>query len=216
MANISYSDLQSNYLLRDLPVIVSDSHDVWPNQLNVPDDFIEFIETIPMLRYSEPCNVVTNLLQTRNKIPNLQKLLRQIKNIKPNEWFLHFRNCDFEAVKASRSMFPLNHRPYFMSSHLPPFHSSWILLSNHYKMMHERYLPLKDLVFVFQLSGQIFGRLDVQRNCNEFCTDHEFHLKAGESLLFNAEMWNFYYYNKDLIDLQTNLITTFIQEIQMT
>lgn len=207
--------MQSNYLSRDLPVIISDSHDPWPNQENVPDDFIEFLQTIPMLRYSEPCNTVTNLLQIRNGAPNLQKLLRQAENIGSNGWFLHFRNCDFEAIKASRSIFPLNHRPYFISNHLPPFHSSWILLSNRHKWLNEMHVPVKDLVFVFQLSGQISGRLAVQKKCHDFCADLEFQLNAGETILFNAEMWKFYYYNADIIESQAELTITFIQEIHI-
>lgn len=215
LSNITYGHLQSNYLSRDIPVIITDSHDPWPNQFNVPDDFIEFMQTIPMLRNSEPCNTVTNLLQIRDVAPNVQKLLRQAENIRSNGWFLQFRNCDFEAVKASRSIFPLNQRPYFISSHLPPFHSSWFLLSNHYKMLNEMHVPVNDLVFAFQLSGEISGRLVVKTKCGDFCANQEFQLNAGESMLFNAEMWNFFYYNANIFDSQAELTITFIQEIHI-
>lgn len=201
------------YLSRDHPVIINDSHDVWPNQPDVPEDFVEFLQTSPSLSYSIPCNIGTNLIQIRNEPPKLQHLLRQTTKIDedPSEgWFLHFRNCDFEAVKASRATFPLKNRPYFISSHLPPFHTSWILLSKHYEMTAEKRLPLKDLVIVLQLSGQISGRLTVQKDCKDICSDQEFELNAGEALVFNAQMWNFYYRNSKI---QAIFTITFIQEI---
>lgn len=215
ISNVTYGYLQNVYLSRDLPVIVIDSHDAWPNRNDVPDDFMEYLQTLPMLRKSIPCNMVTNLIHIRYGVPNLQRLLKQGQSLKSQGWFLNFRNCDFEAVKASRSIFPLKSRPYFMSTHLPPFHSSWILLTNHYEMLFERQIPVKDLVVVSQLQGQISGRLAVRKECQSFCENHEFQLNAGETLLFNAEMWNFYYHNIKIIDSQIKSTITFIEEIHI-
>lgn len=210
LTEITFSHLQNVYLSRDNPVIINDSHDKWPNQPNVPEDFIEFLLSSSNLKYSIPCNVGTNLVQIRSETPKLHYLLRQIEKIESKGWFLHFRNCDFDAVKASRATFPLKNRPYFISSHLPPFHSSWILLSKHYEMSVKKRLPLKDLVIVLQLNGQITGQLTVQNDCKNICSDQEFKLNTGEALVFNAQMWNFYYHN---INSQSNLTITFIQEI---
>lgn len=210
ISDATFGLLQDVYLSREHPVIISDSHDVWPNQPTVPDDFIAFLLSSPGLKYSTPCNVGTNLVQIRDDTPKLQYLLRQSGKMESKGWFLHFRNCDFEAVKASRATFPLINRPYFISAHLPPFHTSWILLSKQYEMPVEKRLPVKDLVIVLQLNGQILGRLTAQRHCAGLCSDQEFELNAGEALVFNAKMWNFYYRN---INLQSNLTITFIQEI---
>lgn len=191
-------------------MIINDSHDIWPNQPDVPDDFIEFLLSSPSLKYSTPCNVGTNLLQIRDDTPKLQYLLRQTRKMESKGWFLYFRNCEFEAVKASRATFSLKNRPYFISAHLPPFHTSWILLSKQFEMSVEKRVPVKDLVIVLQLNGQILGRLAAQSNCKEFCSDQEYELNAGEALVFNSKMWKFYYRN---INLQSNLTITFIQEI---
>lgn len=214
ISETSYSTLQNIYLSRAHPVIITDSHDAWPNQLNVPENFIEFLLELPDLKYSIPCNIGTNLMQVRNvNAPKLQYLLRQTSKIAKKGWFLHFRNCDFNAVKSSRLIFPHKNRPYFISSHLPPFHTSWIILSQHYEISTEKRLPVKDLVIVFQLSGTLTGRLGVHSDCKEFCSDQTFKLNAGESLVFNAQMWDFYYIHN--IYSHANLTITKIQEIQL-
>lgn len=77
-------------------------------------------------------------------------------------------------------------------------------------MTTEKRLPVKDLVIVLQLNGQMSGRLTVQMDCKDLCSDQLFELNAGEALVFNAQMWNFYYRN---IYSHANLTITFIQEI---
>lgn len=196
------------YLVRDHPVIVEDSHDV----NRVPEDFIGFLKTLLPLRKSFPCNTLTNLLQIRNEQWNLNRLLDQTKKIGTKEWFLHFRNCEFNAVKSSRAILPQNNIPYFMSNHLPPFYSSWILLSNQSQLMNEKRLPIKDLVFVFQLKGKLAGRLVVQKRCSFLCVNQDFQLNTGEALIFNAEMWDFFYHS--IATDSEPLAVTFIQEIR--
>lgn len=206
------------YISRDIPVIITDSHGEWPNNMDVNMDFIEYLQTLPDLLHSKPCNIGTNLMQIHDKNPKLNHLLKQMQKISvkspasQKEWFLHFRNCEFAAVKASRAIFPLKNRPYFLSTHLPPFHSSWLLLSKNYEIPAEKRLLVKDLVFVFQLSGRITGRLTVQKPCIDLCSDLKYQLNEGETLIFNAQMWNFYFHN---ILSQTKLTITFIQEIQL-
>lgn len=211
ISNTSFGNLHDIYLVRDHPVIVSDSH----NADDVPEDFVEFLQSFPQLKYSMPCNIATNLLQIRNRQPNLKNIFQQTKRIGTKEWFLHFRNCEFEAVKASRGVFPHKYRPYFLSNHLPPFYSSWVLISKQYKIMDEMRLLLKDLVFVFQLKGKLTGRLFVQEQCKFFCDNQDFQLNAGETLIFNAEMWDFYYHNNNSQLHAESLAVTFIQEIRV-
>lgn len=210
VSNTSFGNLHAIYLVRDHPVIISDSHDVH----KVPEDFIAFLKTLQHLSQSIPCNTVTNLLQIRNEQLNLKRFLDQTRKIGTKEWFLHFRNCEFEAVKASRAIFPQKYTPYFMSNHLPPFHSSWILMSNQYKLLNEKRLPVKDLVFVFQLKGNLMGQLVVQKKCKFYCANQNFRLNAGETLIFNAEMWDFFYHNITLEPYSESLAVTFIQEIR--
>lgn len=162
---------------------------------------------------SIPCNAVSNLFQTHIQSPKLRGLFRQIDlNVTP-EWFIHFRSCDFDAVKATRLIFPYKHRPKFISPHLPPYRSSWILLSQNYGMPSTKRLILKDTVFVLQLSGRIVGELKIRSDCRGICLDQEFELNAGEALVLNARMWDFYY--RSMSDSDTNLSVTFIEEIEV-
>lgn len=227
ISNTSYAHLHHMYLSRDHPVIITDTQNVWHQPVagkeskdqegsqneNVDQngDFIEFLLSKPKLSQSIPCNIATNLLQLRNGRPKLRSLLRQIPRLAETGWFLHFRNCEFEAVKASRVIFPHQNRPYFIPSHLPPFHSSWLILSKNYQMPFEKQLPLTDLVVVHQLSGEISGRLIMPRGCGDICSNLEFKLSAGEALMFNAQMWQLYYSSTNL---HSNLTITFIREIQ--
>lgn len=210
--NITFDVLQNFYLFRDLPVIIKDSHRPWPNRDNVPDDFIEFLERNEKLMNSIPCNVASNLFQTQNRAPKLRGLFRQIDLHVSSEWFLHFRNCDFDAVKASRTIMPYKIRPRIISPHLPPYRSSWILLSENYDMSNAKQLMVKDTVFVFQLSGRTIGELKAVGDCHNVCLDQEFELNAGESLVFNARMWNFFY-RTAMSDSKP--IVSFIQEMEI-
>lgn len=214
ITNTSYGELQNLYILRNRPVIITDSHDAWKNKF-AKDDFLHFLQSMPLLMDSIPCNFVSNALQTQNNPLTLRKIIRQMEIIDSNTddgWFLHFRNCEFEAIKATRAIVSIKKRPYYMSSHLPPFRSSWILMSHNCEMAAMKNLMVKDFVIVLQLRGEIAGRLVAQEACKGFCKGQEFQLRAGEALLFMASMWNFLYKPiADATDLKQTI--TFIQEI---
>lgn len=80
-------------------------------------------------------------------------------------------------------------------------------------MGFDKQIPVKDLVLVSQLSGQISGRLRTE--CIDFCANLDFQLNAGETLLFNAEMWKFFYHNTKMMEPTVKSTITFIQEIQI-
>lgn len=223
-SNISFGRLQSNYIWRNHPVIISESH---PNWLDIHDgiDFIAFIKTLPDLMTSEPCNVASNLLAKSEK---LQKIIRQTERLESQEkWFFHFRNCQFKSVKASRVIIPYNRRPSYLPSHLPPFRSSWILVSHQYEIASKsgtafefeigtmKQLNVRDLVMVMQLQGEIYGRLAVNTVCTDHCIDHTFRLTAGQSIVFVAHFWSFYYQPIAVTDdVEHHLAITFIIEYE--
>lgn len=215
ITNTTYKDLYDNYLLRQIPVIISDSHDAWTD-LRPDQNFIKFLQSQPPLMRSVPCNVATNLLMERSSKPTtLQKLMKQTELLANNEeWFLHFRNCQFDAVKYSRAILPHTRRPYYLSSHLAPFYSSWLLVSNHYRMTLLKQLNVKDLVVVLQMQGVIDITLAIKEPCTDVCINHEFHLHEGEALIFVATTWDFFYSPVENSVAERNELTvTFIQEI---
>lgn len=220
-SNLSFDHMQSNYLWRNHPIIIIDSHRNW-HHIHNGVDIIEFMKTLPDLMASEPCNIASNLLA---KGTTVRKIIKQVERLKSNEkWFFHFRNCHFDSVKSSRLIIPYHRRPYYMPSHLPPFRSSWILVSHQYEMARTetdtefrtmKHLNVRDLVIVMQLQGEINGRLTVTTACTDYCADHTFRLAAGESIMFVARFWNFYYKpiaagDKD----EPNLAITFITEFE--
>lgn len=169
---------------------------------------------------AEPCNVASNLLA--KSATTVRQIIRQTEQMAPHEkWFFHFRNCQFESVKASRGIIPYHQRPHYLPNHLPPFRSSWILVSHQYekKSAHERIhemkqLNVRDSVVVMQLQGEIHGRLEVNALCSEPCVDHTIRLTTGQSLVFAARFWNFYYEpiavpDGDAVDFAVTFIAEF-------
>lgn len=83
-------------------------------------------------------------------------------------------------------------------------------MSHKYEMPAMKKLIVSDLVIVLQLRGEIAVRLKAEANCADFCKSHDFQLKEGESLVFLARAWNFYYQPGSA---EAESTVTFIQEI---
>lgn len=208
--NITGELLQTVYISRNIPVIVTDSHVPWQRPLaaNSPDDFIGLLTSLPDLRHTIPCNCHTNLHSSRAL--KLDILLDRIDRGLFDKWILQFRLCEFAAIKASRGIFSLANRPYFIPSYWPPFKSSWLLLSHRYDATTMRTMPFDGLVIVLQLKGTLYGRLEMHGNCIDSCAGQEFRLDDGEALLFASSVWKMWYH----FDGGNDETITFIQEIE--
>lgn len=185
--DISYSTLKSNYINRGHPVLIED------RQLQSEDSnlngYIEHMKNLTDLVDSNPCNLQTNLV-TGMQYRNLNEIFELIES-SWDGWFLHYRNCDFSAVKASRA---LHKQPAFLTTHLKPFSSSWILVSNSYKTSKPKKLLVKHLVVVKQIVGSLDVVIAPKTECKDFCIDFELHLEVGDSVVFSAELWDFSYF----------------------
>ncbi|XP_054738520.1 uncharacterized protein LOC129244737 [Anastrepha obliqua] len=198
-SNVTFSFLESFYLERGWPVIVTDSHQ--PHSLNrfldemynAPVDFLE----------SNPCDVSTNLML--KKLFNLELALQKIKSSTPtNKWFLQLRNCERRAVKASRQFI---RRPYYYPLHLEPFYSSWVLMSQNYASEQLRELYVQGLVFVQQMFGYFDIRLRPKQPCQGPCPVVNIRLSAGECLVFSTDLWTFSYGTESLESKTTSIAT---------
>lgn len=104
VSNVSFSFIHDKYLLRGLPVIVTDSIAKSSNETLVwqEENFIEYLFRFEKIIYSNPCDLETNLIL--NKLIGFDEILKLLRKIKSHKidyqenWFLHFRNCDFKAV----------------------------------------------------------------------------------------------------------------------
>ncbi|XP_039957511.1 uncharacterized protein LOC120772794 [Bactrocera tryoni] len=201
--NITFSTLESMYLERGWPVIVTDSHpprtlNTLLNQMyNSSSDFLE----------SDPCDVSTNLML--KKLFNLELALEKIKHTTPthNKWFLQLRNCQRRAVKASRRFVT---RPYYYPLHLEPFYSSWALLSQNYAYAEFNEIYLHGLIFVQQLNGHFDIRLRPKQPCPNRCPVVNIRLSAGECLVFSTDLWIFSY-GTETVDSKAASVATVLE-----
>lgn len=185
---MTHTILIDQYLFRGLPVIISDSHKSWN-----PLKFTENLLNSEKLLASQPCELQSNLLL--GKYSNLEESLKLSRESDLNaSFFLHFQNCQLDAVKATR--FVIAQRPDFFPPHLEPAESSWILISKNYKSNFKR-IYLNGLILVMQLTGQLDFILIPKGNCVESCEEHVITLFSGESLVFTTDLWNLVYYPSD-------------------
>ncbi|XP_036330434.1 uncharacterized protein LOC118742458 [Rhagoletis pomonella] len=198
-SNTTFSFLESVYLERGLPVIVTDSHR--PRSLNM---FLDEMYSAPLdFLESNPCDVSTNLMLI--KLFNLELALQKIKSTTPSaKWFLHLRNCERRAVKASRRFVT---RPYYYPLHLEPFYSSWVLMSQNYASEQLREIYLQGLVFVQQLYGYFDIRLRPKQPCQGPCPVVNIRLSAGECLIFSTDLWIFNYGTEELESKTASIAT---------
>lgn len=188
--NLQFHEFHDQYLLRGSPVVVKDSNNVWSKD---EKSCIKLLQNIYKNVESKPCNLQTNLVSKKNtKLSKIFQIIESLMNEseKDNEgWFLQFRNCEFEAIKASRA---ISSKPYFYAALEQP-HSSWLLISNNYIGKYTNTLNLIDLVIVQQLKGILEIILEAKNGCFEYCGDHTVTITEGQALVFMSRLWNFKY-----------------------
>ncbi|KAG5680538.1 hypothetical protein PVAND_010040 [Polypedilum vanderplanki] len=190
-----YSNIHDKYLIRGLPVIVSDTIKA-PNQSdknNNNESLSSFIDNIftnmSDMITAKACNLETNLMMS--KYATLDKVLEVIlKTVEQNDkFFVSFRNCKFKAVKASRLIMK---KPYFYPTNLQAPYTTWLLMSQHYEN-YQNELEVYGLVIVTQMKGSLKVSLKIKKTCESLCKDLNVKLFAGESLVFFAHLWTFSY-----------------------
>lgn len=150
----TYENVHDKFLIRGLPVIISDA----TSALNNSETVVQFInhvtQTMNSMVKEEACSLETNLMMS--SYATVEKSFSILSensadSVEMPSWFVSFRNCNFNAVsfmkcltnsgrlsrqpfilqlKASRLMMQ---KPYFYPRNLQAPSSSWILLSQNYK-----------------------------------------------------------------------------------
>lgn len=175
--------IQELYLEIDVPVILTNSIDSWPNVDN-NEDLIDLLQDRNYSRYY-PCMLSSNVYTGNG---DLNKALGRLKNFE--KYFMHFQNCDFQSVKQFRKFAP---RPAFLKRELSPVQYSWVLLSKNYNVRKYKKINLVDRVtVVYQVLGSNLFKLKPIKDCSEDCLDLEFELKTGEALVLSS-VWNLEY-----------------------
>lgn len=192
ISEVSFNNLVDDYISRDLPVIVEDAMFSWPIMntdyfyfQNITDAYLnneKLYDTVP-------CVLVSNIRTGSN---DLLPFLKRIKNPRADKWFVHWQNCDINAVKALRKFYQ---RPYFLSTSVAPAHFNWILMSSDYKTNLYKKLELDSgLIILAQLRGSTSFKLIPHHPCNETCPQLVENLKEGEMLVFTNFLWAFEYF----------------------
>lgn len=190
ISNTNYDSILNQHLIRGAPVIVTDANMDWSLTKHPDLNLTRLLSDDERLRDSVPCILQTNL-RTGKQPADLDNLLTKITNIQIPNWFVHFQNCDLQAVKSLRVLAP---RPYFLSPHVPPAHFNWLLMSNKYSAPRFKQLELDTgLIILSQLKGSTLVQLTPRHPCEELCPSLAFDLRESETLVLANSMWNFEY-----------------------
>lgn len=181
--NIDPEILSDIYLDINVPVLISDGGKNWPpfSIQNLTDKILKN----NILSTSYPCDVATNIQSTTLDVSDLLTRSKKFK-----KYFLHFRNCELNAMKAFRTFTP---RPYFLKPEISPIQYSWILISQNYSFPKHKIINLSEKVTVVgQIDGSTHIRVIPRKNCYELCPTIEITLNKGEFIVFGT-LWDFEY-----------------------
>lgn len=185
--NIDPELLSDVYLDINVPVLLSDGLKSWPVYDMV--NLTQIILTNDILSKSYPCELSTNMLSSTRDVSQILK-----RTYKFNKWFLHFQNCEMDAVKAFRVLTP---RPQFLKPEISPIQYSWLLMSKNYKFPDYKTITLKEKITVIgQIIGSNYVRLIPRKNCYKKCPIIELNLQKNEVLVF-GNLWDLKYKPSD-------------------
>ncbi|KAB0791497.1 hypothetical protein PPYR_03297 [Photinus pyralis] len=155
------------------------------NKAMTPNWYLPEIDTEPLFHGSTPCKLSTNV---RTGTPTVKTLVDKLDDFE--RYFLHFQNCDFEAVKAFRRYAP---KPAVLPARLSPTKYSWLLMSRDYNVTNYKTVQLVEpIALVGQMVGSNYFSLRPRMNCEEHCPVIEVALEEGEVLLLSS-MYDLFY-----------------------
>lgn len=131
-----------------------------------------------------PCALTSNL---RTGSSDLAAFLRRVHAPEVAKWFVHWQNCDINAVKVLRKYYQ---RPYFLSSTVSPAHFNWVLMSSDYNSPSYKKVELDSgLIALAQLRGATQLRLTPINPCNSSCPELVADLHQGEMREYLRNMY---------------------------
>lgn len=187
ISDANFHSLVDKYLSRDGPVIIVDAMTEWP-VMKTDNFYFDNITSIYLedekLSDTVPCVLTSNL---RPGSSDLSAFLKRILSPRADKWFVHWQNCDINAVKALRKFYQ---RPYFLSSGVAPAHFNWVLMSSQYTgKMFRRVDVDTGLIMLAQIRGSTSFRLSPHAPCNSSCPELYGDLHEGEMLVLANYMW---------------------------
>lgn len=175
------------YLEVDHPVIVSGSIEHWAT--NSPEELLSHLLDHKEFANSVPCNFFSNFHNPK-KSPGAS--LKEVFTKKHNfdSFFLHFQNCDLEAMKVLRNF---TYRPWVVPEEIAPVTYNWLIWNRKYNPVKYKKL---ELIEKYALIGQMLGstqlKLVPRKNCKDKCDVIEGVLPSGYILMFTS-LWDIEY-----------------------
>ncbi|XP_018571189.1 uncharacterized protein LOC108910916 isoform X2 [Anoplophora glabripennis] len=184
--DIDEDTLIQRYLELDVPLILTKGLEEWPKHSNFIDDVVKE----DAFYYSYPCRLSTSIHRGSSMAG---QLLEKVKSF--DEFFLHFQNCDLEAMRVFRRF---TYRPKFLPPTYSPVLYNWLVWNKDYNTTNYKPIDLVERVSIFsQLFGWSYVRLTPRLNCKDVCPELNIALSGGESLVF-TNLWDLEYRPKEV------------------
>lgn len=184
--NVTQEMLYENYIELHVPIILT-KPEIKMRLLNQSiDNVAASLISNKILAESIPCKLSTNIY---NGADTLDTLLERTGHF--NNFFLHYQNCDFGAVKNFRLF---SARPSFLDpAKISPIQYSWLLMNRNYNVSKFKSVDLQERITVVlqTLGGTVFNLIP-QTECEFDCHTLNFELKIGQALIFTS-LWNLEY-----------------------
>lgn len=179
--NIIEKSLEEKYIDLDVPVLLTNGLEQWPknssflNKLSLETDFSS----------SFPCKLSSSIMKG---LGTSREILEKARIF--DEFFLHFQNCDQDAMRALRRF---TFKPEILPETDSPTTYNWIIWNKHYNSSFYKTVELVEKLTVYgQIMGSTHIKLIPRGNCGKICSTLNFQLIQGEMLVFTG-LWDLEY-----------------------
>lgn len=179
--------LYDNYVKLHVPFVIAKATAQWTNISRIPiANLTQLLLDNEILAHSYPCKLSTNLHKGDEELRMiLAKTTEQFER-----YFIHFQNCEWQAVKQFRVFAP---RPWFLYREIAPIQYSWLLINRNYNVTRFKRIELKEnIAVVVQVLGGTILRLSPQAECQFDCYTLDIELKENEAVVLTS-LWNLEY-----------------------
>lgn len=179
--NIDEASLVERYIGIDVPVIVTSGLEQWPRNVS----FLKELLLDNEFSSSFPCKLSSNIIKD---IGTSSEILVKAKNF--DEFFLHFQNCEQDAMRALRRF---TFRPALLPAVDSPTTYNWIVWNKNYNSSLYKSIELVEKLTIFgQIMGSTHIKLVPRGICETICSTKNFQLLQGEMLVFTS-LWDLEY-----------------------
>lgn len=179
--SIEEDELEERYINLDVPVVLIKGIEHWPKDSQFLQDLLSFDD----FSSSFPCKLSSNIV--KDFIPAGEIL---VKAQHFDEFFIHFQNCDSDAMRVLRRF---TFRPHVLPAAHSPSIFNWIIWNKNYNTTAYKTVELIEKLTIF---GQIMGSTDIRliprKNCELVCPTLDFQIFQGEMLIFTS-LWDLEY-----------------------